>query len=43
VDSTKGGSPIKPADKKNPETITKTAPAPGTPDKAQPLPVAPPK
>ncbi len=35
VDSTKGGSPIKPPDKKNPETIPKAVPAPGTPDKAQ--------
>ncbi|HSW82686.1 MAG TPA: hypothetical protein VLH12_04385 [Usitatibacter sp.] len=43
VDSTKGGSPIKPADKKNPETITKTVPAPGAPDKPQALPAAPPK
>jgi hypothetical protein len=41
VDSTKGGSPIRPADKKNPETITKAVPAPSAPDKSQPLPVAP--
>lgn len=39
VDSTKGGSPIKPPDKKNP-AVPKAAPAPGAPDKAQ---AAPPK
>ena len=39
VDSTKGGSPIKPPDKK-PGTVPKAVPAPGAPDKAQ---AAPPK
>jgi hypothetical protein len=43
VDSTKGGSPLKPPDKKNPETTPKAVPAPGAPDKSQPAPVAPPK
>ena len=39
VDSTKGGSPIKPPDKK-PGTVPKAVPVPGAPDKAQ---AAPPK
>ncbi len=43
VDSTKGGSPIKPPDKKGPETIPKAVPAPGAPDKSQAVPGAPPR
>jgi hypothetical protein len=43
VDSTKGGSPIKPPDKKNPEAVPKAAPVPGTPDKPQASQAAPPR
>ena len=38
VDTTKGGSPIRPADKKAPDAVPKAVPAPGAPDKAQPAP-----